>query len=75
MQMLGFILVILFVIILFKVTGLVFHVIGTLLGWIFGILGWLLLAVLGVTVFGLALAAVPVILVIGVISLITAAIF
>ncbi len=73
--MLSLLFVILLVIILFKVTGLVFHVIGTLLGWIFGILGWLLLAVLGVTVFGLALAAVPVILVIGVISLITAAIF
>lgn len=72
--MLSLFIVILFVIILFKITGLIFHVIGMLLGWIFGIFGWLLLAVLGVTVFGLALAAVPIILIIGAVSLIIAAI-
>lgn len=70
--MLGFILVILFVIILFKITGLVFHAIGTLFGWIFGIFGWLFLAGLAVAFFGMAFSAIPVILIIGVIALIRA---
>ena len=71
--MLSLLLVILFVVILFKITGFVFHVIGTLLGWVFGIFGWLSLAGLAVTVFELALIAVPAILVVGGVALITAA--
>ena len=71
--MMSLLIVILFAAILFKVTGLVFRVIGTLLGWVFGIFGWLLLAALAVTVFVFALIAVPVILVVGCVALIIAA--
>ena len=59
---------------LFKLTGLFFRAVGTLLGWIFGGIGWLFLAGLAVTVFGLALIAVPVVLVIGLVALIAAAV-
>lgn len=72
--MLNLILTILFIVFLFKITGLVFHVIGTVLGWIFGILGWLFLAGLAVSLFSLSLIAVPVILVVGVAALIFATI-
>lgn len=58
---------------LFKFTGLFFRAVGTLLGWIFGGIGWLILAGLAVTVFGLALIAVPAVLVIGLVALIAAA--
>ncbi|MDY6245001.1 MAG: hypothetical protein SPL82_14210 [Lachnospiraceae bacterium] len=58
---------------LFKLTGLFFRAVGTLLGWIFGGIGWLILAGLAVTVFGLALIAVPAVLVIGLVALIAAA--
>ena len=54
------ILVLIFIMIgLFKLTGLFFRAVGTLLGWIFGGIGWLFLAGLAVTVFGLALIAGP----------------
>ena len=56
---------------LFKLTGLFFRAVGTLL--IFGGIGWLILAGLAVTVFGLALIAVPAVLVIGLVALIAAA--
>ena len=59
---------------LFKLTGLFFRAVGTLLGWIFGGIGWLFFAGLAVTVFGLALIAVPVVLVIGLVALIAAAV-
>ena len=58
---------------LFKLTGLFFRAVGTLLGCIFGGIGWLILAGLAVTVFGLALIAVPAVLVIGLVALIAAA--
>ena len=64
---------IIFIIGLFKLTGLFFRAVGTLLGWIFGGIGWLILAGLAVTVFGLAVFAVPAVLVIGCIALIVAA--
>ncbi|MDD6352070.1 MAG: hypothetical protein PUG16_06710 [Lachnospiraceae bacterium] len=56
-----------------KLTGLFFRAVGTLLGWIFGGIGWLILAGLAVTVYGLALIAVPAVLVIGLVALIAAA--
>ena len=59
---------------LFKLTGLFFRAVGTLLGWIFGGICWLFLAGLAVTAFGLALIAVPVVLVIGLVALIAAAV-
>lgn len=68
------ILVLIFIMIgLFKLTGLFFRAVGTLLGWIFGGIGWMILAGLAVTVFGLALIAVPAVLVIGLVALIAAA--
>lgn len=72
--MLSLLLVILFVVVFFKITGFIFHAIGKLLGLVFGIFGWLFLAGLAVTVFGLAIVAVPIIWVIGVVSLISAAV-
>lgn len=71
--MLSLLLVILLVVIFFKITGFIFHIIGTLLGWIFGGIGWLILAGLAVMVFGLAIFAVPVILIVGIVALISAA--
>ena len=70
--MLSLFVVILLVVLLIKVTGLVFHVIGTVLGWVFGAFRWLFLAGLAATVFGLALVSVPVILLIGGVSLLAA---
>ena len=71
--MLSLLLLILFVGILFKITGFVFRIIGVLLGCIFGICLWLLRAGLAVTVFGLGLIAVPVILAVGGAALVNAA--
>ncbi len=71
--MLGLLLVILFMVILFKITGFVFHIVGRLIGGILGIFGWLFLAALAVTVFGLAIVFIPVILLIGAVALIAAA--
>jgi hypothetical protein len=72
--MFGFLLLILFVVAFFKITGLMFRVIGKVLGCLFGIFGWLFLAGLAVTVFGLAVFAIPVILIIGGVALIVAAV-
>ena len=71
--MISLFLMILFVILCFKITGLIFKVIGSLFGWIFGIIGWLVLAGLAVTVFSLAVIAVPIILIVGIAALIAAA--
>lgn len=68
----SWLIVILIVMALFKVTGFVFHIVGKLLGFIFGIAGWLILAGLAVTVFGLAVFCVPIILIVGCIALIAA---
>jgi hypothetical protein len=71
--MLSLIFVILIMVGLFKLTGLMFRIAGHLIGAILGIFGWLILAGLAVTLFGLALYALPVILGIGVVSLIAEA--
>ena len=73
--MLSFLVLILIMIGLFKLTGLFFRAAGTLLGWILGGIGWLILAGLAVTVLGLALIAVPVVLIVGCTALIAAAAF
>ncbi len=70
--MISLLIIILFIIILFKVTSVIFHVIGTLLGGIISIIGWLFIAGLAVTLFGFALIAIPVILVVGGVALISA---
>ena len=70
--MLSLILVIACMIGLFKLTGFVLHIVGRLFGVILGVIGWIILAGLAVTLFGAAMAVVPVILVVGVIALIVA---
>ncbi|MGI6211331.1 MAG: hypothetical protein ACOYJJ_01975 [Anaerovoracaceae bacterium] len=65
--------IILFAVILFKLTVFAFKVVGTVLGWILGIFGWLFLAGIAVLVFGLAVAVVPAILITGVCALLSAA--
>lgn len=71
--MLSILVLVFFVIALFKLTALFFRVVGKLLGWIIGVIGWLFLAGLAVTVLGLAAIAAPVVLIIGFIALIAAA--
>ena len=71
--LLSWLIVILIVVALFKITGFVFHNVGKMLGFIFGIAAWLILAGLAVTVFGLAMFCVPVILIVGCLALIAAA--
>ena len=51
--MLSILVLVFFVIALFKLTALFFRVVGKLLGWIIGVIGWLFLAGLAVTVLGL----------------------
>lgn len=71
--MLSILVLIILIIGLFKLTVFFFKVVGTLLGWLIGGIGWLVLAGLAVMVLGLALVAIPAILVIGGIALIAAA--
>lgn len=51
--------------VLFKITGFLFSVVGKVLGCVFGIIGYVLLGVLYVAAFGMAIAFLPVILLIG----------
>jgi hypothetical protein len=71
--MLSLILIILFAVVLFKITIFLFRILGKVLGWILGIFGWLFLAGLAVTVFGLAAIAAPILLIAGGAALISAA--
>ncbi len=72
-EMLSFLIVILVMVVLFKVTGFMFHIAGKLLGGILGIIGWLILGGLAISVFGLALFVLPIILIVGIVALIVAA--
>lgn len=71
--MLSLIIFIIMVIGLFKLTAFVFRVAGKLLGGILGIIGWLVMAGLAAAVFSTALFVIPIILIIGIVSLIAAA--
>lgn len=71
--MLSFLIVILVMVVLFKVTGFMFRIAGKLLGGILGIIGWLILGGLAISVFGLALFVLPIILIVGIVALIVAA--
>ena len=64
--------VILMMVLMFKITVFTFKVVGKVMGWMLGILGWLILAVLAVTAFGLTIIALPIILVVGLFSIIMA---
>lgn len=72
-EMLSFLIVILVMVVLFKVTGFMFHIAGKLFGGILGIIGWLILGGLAISVFGLALFVLPIILIVGIVALIVAA--
>lgn len=63
--MLTVLFVILLIWVLFKITGLMFHIAGHLLGAVFGIIGYLILGILAVTALGLAFYVLPVLLLIG----------
>ena len=66
--MISILITILFIVILFKLTGCMFHIAGKLLGWLLGGIGWLILAVLAISVIGLAVYVLPIILIIGLIA-------
>ena len=70
----GILLMIFFMAAMFKITGLFFRILGAMFGWVLGIFGWLILASLAVTVFGLAFFVLPVILLIGAVALVKAAV-
>lgn len=57
----------------FKVTGLIFKICGKLIGGIFGLIGYLLIGVLAIAGFGLAIAFIPVIVIIGIIAIVACA--
>ena len=57
---------ILMLFVLFKITGFFFHIAGKVLGCVFGIIGYVLIGVLYVAAFGMAIAFLPVILLIGI---------
>ena len=63
---------ILMMVLMFKITVFTFKVVGKVMGWMLGIVGWLILAVLAVTAFGLTIIALPIILVVGLFSIIMA---
>ena len=64
--------VILMMVLMFKISVFTFKVVGKVMGWMLGIVGWLILAVLAVTAFGLTIIALPIILVVGLFSIIMA---
>jgi len=57
----------------FKVTGFIFDICGKLIGGIVGLIGYLFIAVLAIAGFGLALAFIPVIIIVGIIAIIACA--
>lgn len=71
--MLSLLIVVFMMVILFKITLFMFRVVGKILGGILGVIGWLILGGLAITVFGLALFALPIILIVGIVALIAAA--
>lgn len=71
--MLSLLIVILMIVMLFKMTVFMFRIMGKIIGGMIGIIGWLILGGLAVTAFGLALIAFPIILFIGIMAIIAAA--
>lgn len=55
--------------VLFKVAGLVFHVVGTAIGFFLGMIFYLILGVIAVSLLGFAIFVLPAILIAGVASL------
>ena len=63
MKMLSLIMFIIFMVLLFKLTGFLFKVAGKLIGAVFSFVGWLILGALAISAFGLAIVIIPVILI------------
>ena len=64
---------IIMMVILFKLTGFLFKVAGKLIGAIFSFVGWLVLGVLAICATGLAFIIVPVVVIVCVASISSAA--
>jgi hypothetical protein len=64
--------VIFLMVILFRLTGVLFHIAGGVLGFIFSLLGWVILGGLAVGLLGLAVYFLPVILVVGAVAVLMA---
>ncbi|MGN0193787.1 MAG: hypothetical protein ACI39G_01555 [Pseudoramibacter sp.] len=64
--------VILFTVILFRLTGVFFQIAGGVLGFVLSLLGWVILGAIAVGLLGLAVYFLPVILVIGAIAVLFA---
>ena len=68
--MLGFIVIIALLVLAFKFVGFLLKICGKLLGGFFGILGYALIGVIAVGLFKIAFVAIPIILVIGIATII-----
>ena len=64
--MVGVIITILLIGLAFKILGFIFKIFGKLLGCIFGLMGYVIIGILAITILGLAIAAFPVIVVVGI---------
>lgn len=69
-MLIGILITIGLIILAFKVCGFFLKIFGKILGGIFSIIGYLLIGILAVSVFGIAVAVLPVILVVGVATVI-----
>lgn len=68
----GMIVVIFLMILMFKLTLFTFCVVGKVIGWVWGILGWLIVGIFAVTVCGFAVFFLPIILIVGLFSILMA---
>jgi len=57
----------------FKITGLIFRICGKVIGGIFGLIGYFLIGFLAVAGFGIAFICIPMIFVIGIVSIVACA--
>lgn len=57
----------------FKLTGLIFKICGKIIGGIFGLIGYILIGVLAIAGFGLAVAFIPVLIVVGIVAIMACA--
>ena len=67
--MYALIITILFLVLMFKITGLIFRIFGKILGVVFSILGYVILGGLAVGLVGTAILVVPILAVGGIFSL------
>lgn len=70
--MLDILILILFLVVFFKLVGLFLKIFGKILGIMFSLLGYIILGVVAVYVIGFAFFVLPVIIVLGIISILVA---